>query len=439
LMKAGWRGATINFFLAAIVVLATFPLAHAATVDISITEDRATFDANISVNLTALPRSECDWYKGMWKTWQNAVMRSGMIDAFAKHLEKYLRSLDMEKATVEELAIDFTLSERWRTYPVYPVSVSNVTGKLVSGSLENLTLIDNVTMRFESLNSTNTMYIVVDMNITLPDWVPLDKLVNFTLAVTGNLSKVVSEEASINIYNYSSGSYDALSPDALNVTTSTTVELNVTDTEHYIKDRTVMLRINVTDVQSYPSTLVNLDLDAVELKFKYFTMTIQVKLHLAISGISEFDWTRGERRINAKFRWMNPEGTLSYGGIAFNPARLFFINFRAFGVPLEEWSRSFNGTHTTFTYTVSKMTVYTHGGFSITIDPTETITVEGEATASGDTIVVKEVAVPPTYIYIGLAIVVIVIAAFIIAAWRGAKHAISEELPQRRFVRRRSP
>ena len=158
--------------------------ARAMVASVVIEEDRAIMTATITANLTAVPRGECDWYEGFHGVWQNPALRSGFEDATRVHIENYLRSvLGLKNVAVEDLDLEFSLSKGYYTYAVYPSAAANATGALVSGSVANLTAADGVAMRFRSLNDTNTMYIVVDINMTLPDWVPADKLTNFTICL----------------------------------------------------------------------------------------------------------------------------------------------------------------------------------------------------------------------------------------------------------------
>jgi len=411
------------------------PMAYAADVTISLSDDKAEVTASIFVNMTAIPKAECDVYEDFYNMWRNPVLKGGFVGVVENYIEWYLRNvMGLQGVVVENLTIDYSLAKGYHTYGMSPASAVNTTGTLVSGSLGNLTAADGVVMLFMSANNTNTMQIIVDVNFSLPGWVPTDKLTGLAITVVGNLSKAVSDKASIELYDFSSGAYDVINASALNVTESTTVTLNVEEAWRYVKDKTICMRINVTDVQGYPSSYVNLSLDKVALSFEYFTITIDVDLRLVLSGVS--NTTTLERMFNVKFRAMNPDGTVEYNAFKFSPARLFFINFEAFDVPLEKWTRSFNGTHTKFTYTVPSLTLRTHGGYEVTVDPTETIIVEGEAEAQGDTIIVKEVATS-TWLLIGL-LAVIVVVAVVIAATKASKHTIEAVREKsRKFIKKK--
>jgi len=422
--------------LGLLVVATTSQPVRGLKTTVVLEDEKATITAYVKVNLTKVARVECDFYEKWASLWGNRILKEAFKDAIEDLIEKHLREImGYEGVVVEDLSIDYSFSKEYGTYSVNPTALTLVNGTLVSGSVENLTAEDSSVVRVESLNASNTMYVAVDLNITLPEWVPIDKVEELTLTLTGNLSKTVNDKASIEVYNYENGVFEILDSTGLNSTESTTKTYTLASPENYVRNRVVVLRVEVVDKQTYPSTLVYLDLDHVSLGFKYFKVTVEVRFKLVLSGIANSTFTG--RVYNVKFRALNPDKTIECRGYRFNPARLFFLNFRAFNVPLEEWARRFNGTHTIFSYTIRRLTLYTHGGVAVTVDPTEEIVVEGEAEAEGDTIVTKEIT-DKAVLGVGLAVAVVFLVIAVIAlAPKLLKKTIIEAKTRRfKFIRR---
>lgn len=190
----------------------------------------------------------------------------------------------------------------------------------------------------------------------------------------------------------------------------------------------------MTDSQT--TTPVYLDLDEVVLVFKYYTILVTVKVDLKITGVSNDTLT--QRTYNVKFRGMNPDVEAEYNAFKFTPARLFFLNLSAFNVPLEKWERAYNGSHTVFRYRVASTESYSYGGFTVTVDPEETLVVEGYAEAQGDVVTVNKITssvVAGTSLLLPI-IALIVIVAIAVAVVRAVRHTVSEV--SRRFVGRRA-
>ncbi|RLE41545.1 hypothetical protein DRJ16_06095 [Candidatus Woesearchaeota archaeon] len=364
-------------------------LVNAGGITVTVSGDRAVIEATLSIDMANIPIATCNWYKNfIARCWMDNIARADVKGQVSEVIEKHLREdLKLEKAKVESIEIEFSMGIVDKSVTATPDANKTVTGSWVSGNLTALTAVDGSVIRFDSYNDTNTMRLIVEFNITIPENVPLDKVLNFTLTVAGNLSKTVNTIASVELYNFENMSFDIMNETIFNTTSPIEATITVTSPSSYISAGKIWIRMNVTDVQTHPSTTVTMDIDMIELEIFYQVFSITSYFKLVVSGIS----TTGieGRYINAKFRYINPDRTISYGGFIFSPARTFLINLHGFNVPLEKWTRTFNGTHTIFTMTVD-YTITIENGITITVDPTETLVVEGEATAEGDTIFVKE-------------------------------------------------
>lgn len=162
-----------------------------------------------------------------------------------------------------------------------PAALRLIRGSIVSGNVTVLAQLDGVVLRVQSENVSNTMYIVVDMNITLPSWLLRDSTVmlrEIEISLAGNLSKLVNTRASLEIYDWVSKTWLTVDTSALNVTAATvrnyTLSRLAANLSRLVSPEGVItLRINVTDVQTHPSTLVTLDLDYVAVRITYVNET----------------------------------------------------------------------------------------------------------------------------------------------------------------------
>ena len=411
--------------IATILLLSTLltPV-RAGWVKTAVTKDRISVEASLKVDITKIPVATYDFYRAFINTFIKHKEHLERIERRAKEkLEEWLRTVKgYEKAVVEELKIDLDLDIAIFYVSLHPDSNKTVTGTWVSGNLTDLA--DGTYMRFRSYNDTNTMRTVVEYNITIPSTVIpdaiYDKISEIRLRIIGNLSKTVSDMASIEVYNFISGTYTVLDSSALNTTSPTETILTISPT--YAPERVIRLRINITDVQSHPSQYVDLDIDLIEAKVYYQSIALTSYFKLVVSGVSTTTFTG--RYINAKLRYLRPVARVSYGPYSFYLHKMFMMDLSAFNIPLEKWSRRFNGTHTIFTYSID-YSITLETGAIIKVDPKQTIVVEGEATAEGDTIFVKEYTI---WIYITyIAILAGSIALAVIMLWRIAKKSLITE------------
>ena len=149
------------------------------------------------------------------------------------------------------------------------------------------------------------------------------------------------------------------------------------------------------------------------------TLKIDVSMTIKI-GVRANSTMLG-KSICVRFRAMSPNINSTefiYNNIPLNPAKCFFIYLKPFSVPLEKWRRTYNGTHTVFSYYVANMTLTTPFGTKVTVDPSEAIIVEGEATASGDYIEIKTVPTTTIAIVIAVIIALVVLVAIYLTKLR---------------------
>ena len=410
--------------IATILLLSTLltPV-RAGWVRTAVTKDRISVEASLKVDITKIPVATYNFYRAFINTYIKHKLHLEKIEEKVKEgLEKWLRTVKgYENAVVEELKIDLDLDIAIFYVSLHPDANKTVAGTWVSGNLSDLT--DGTYMRFRSYNDTNTMKTVVEYNITIPSDVisdeVYDKISEIKLRIIGNLSKTVSDMASIEVYNFTSGTYTLLNSSALNVTSPTEVILTISPA--YAPERIIRLRINITDVQSHPSQYVDLDIDLIEAKVYYQSIALTSYFKLVVSGVSTTTLTG--RYINAKLRYLKPVIRTSYGPYSFYLHRMFMMDLSAFDVPLEKWSRRFNGTHTIFTYSID-YSITLETGAIIKVDPEQTLVVEGEATAEGDTIFVKEYT---TEFWMLIAGVAVAITVLILIAIRVRKKALITE------------
>ncbi len=179
------------------------------------------------------------------------------------------------------------------------------------------------------------------------------------------------------------------------------------------------------------------DVESLSMNYEFVNASPQyyiiVNITMTITGISNATWYGYV--YNCKFRKMCLDHNGTWGNFVFNPARLFFFTLAAFDKPLEEWERTYNGTHTIFKCEVPVYTYYTVNGYVVTVDPEETIVVPGDAQAQGDTIIVYQ-ASPQTFL-LGLAVAIIAVVVIIVAL-KAFKHSVYEYVERtRKFVKRK--
>ncbi|RLI87239.1 MAG: hypothetical protein DRP01_02415 [Archaeoglobales archaeon] len=410
--------------LLAIVLLSLIPAkAYAGTVTTVIGKDKMTIEAKLNVDITKVPIMTYNFYYNFIRTYIKFKRHLEKIeDILADKLETWMKDRGLKNAKVEELKIDLDVKITLIGKAFYPDTNKTVTGSWLSGNLSDLT--NGGTMLFRSYNDTNTMRLVLEFNFTIPETeIPedvYDKISEIKLFLLGNLSKTVTDSASVEVYNFTSGEYDTLDIDALNTTTATEIAFTL-DVSDYAPDRRIMLRINITDTQSHPSTFVDLELDRMKIKVIYQGIVLTSYFKLTVSGIGTrqlLGW-----RINASLRYMKPIVRASYGPYSFYISRMFLMDLSGFDKPLEKWKREFNGTHTIFTDTIS-YSVTLETGATIKVDPTQTLVVEGEATAEGDTIIVKDYT---TLMWIGAGVIGVLLIVVMVYMTKRTKKIIAEE------------
>jgi len=151
------------------------------------------------------------------------------------------------------------------------------------------------------------------------------------------------------------------------------------------------------------------------------TGTLKIDVSVTIKINIKANTTMFGKSICIRFRAMAPDINSTefiYNNIPLNPAKCFFIYLKPFSVPLEKWRRTYNGTHTVFSYYVANMTLTTPFGTKVTVDPSEAIIVEGEATASGDYIEIKTVPTTTIAIVIAVIIALVVLVAIYLTKLR---------------------
>lgn len=226
-----------------------------------------------------------------------------------------------------------------------------------------------------------------------------------TIAHAGNIEIVISPTGTVYIY------YKA----KVTITNVSDTEAkwwkgfvtSVEATKHAVRSilSEVIARHLIHDLGYRNVTVQVLDFDYTVSVSNY---TLNITLWLAMKLKIPVNITPLSTNINVKFRYMAPDYNdtrFTHNGIPLNPAKMFFIYWRAFDVPLDLWTRHFNGTHTIFTYSAN-ITVTTPFGTVVSLDPTEEIVVLGYATGSGDVISISNV---PFY-FLGLIAVIIIIA-----------------------------
>jgi len=165
---------------------------------------------------------------------------------------------------------------------IAPDRNATITGYWVSGTVQNLADFDNVYYEFKSYNDSNTMRLVLTLNVTTLGWLAADstlKITEIEVVIAGNLSKTVNARASLEILDWSTGTWTSIDDAALNQTSNTQKVYRLSqvlggDLSRFISSTGVIaFRINVTDVQAYPSTYVYLTLDQLVVKITYVNET----------------------------------------------------------------------------------------------------------------------------------------------------------------------
>ena len=168
----------------------------------------------------------------------------------------------------------------------------------------------------------------------------------------------------------------------------------------FIKEMGNMINISIQQGYQNPSVTVT-----------NFTMTLTVETSyesgiflFKLTTMIEYDLngtvtsTDGVLKINAKWRYITPGGTIKVSGITVNPVYHLGVNLTFFDVPLEEWNRTEVNNMTYFYYNASDYVVVEHVDnpmFNITrtyiVDPDQQIAIEGTGyEASGDEIKLGE-------------------------------------------------
>lgn len=169
------------------------------------------------------------------------------------------------------------------TWYLSPDTNATLLGTWISGAVNDLALYDNACMKFQSYNDTNVMKMLLTFNITTLGWLGADlnriRIKNIEVYVAGNLSKYVNTKASLEILNWTTGQWATIDPVAFNQTTDMEKEYSLaTVLGGNLNDLVspagvVAFRINITDVQTYPSTYVYLTLDWLIIRIVYVNKT----------------------------------------------------------------------------------------------------------------------------------------------------------------------
>ena len=405
-------------------------IVNAGSINIAIYDDKAHISIELSANITKLPINSYRLYRDFHFHWKH--FWKGILNTTRGFIERYLRDkLGLRRASVENLNITFRIEEDYSSFNKTPNSVNIINGSLVNGSIHNLSSVDGVYMVFKAVNIGNELRIELDILVSLPKHIVLDKVSNTTLYLSAKLNRYIDREASVYIYDHHDKTFRKLG--SINSTSLENLSIPIDRT--YIENYLLLIKILVVDTNT--TSDLYLYIDRLVLSFKHLIVSIRISIDLDISGIA--NRTIGGLVIDTRFRYLTPDQELEYSGIRFNPVQVFLWNLSCFNVSLDTWNRTFNGTHTIFSYQANA-TVMALGGYIVTIDPQEAIVVEGEASASGDYIYVKtpffETVIEKHSLWIIALIAILAITALILAIKKGIKHIVLE-LYRPRFVRKR--
>ena len=162
-----------------------------------------------------------------------------------------------------------------------------ITGTWLAGTVSNLKAQDYVYFRFRTYNSSNTMILVTTVNVTAASWLakimadPTITITKLDIVAAGNLSKVVNAKASLEILDWTTNTWITIDKAAWNQTSVTTKTYTITtNPKNYISPQGVIaFRINVTDVQAYPSTYVTCTFDQLNVRVTYINETEASYVH----------------------------------------------------------------------------------------------------------------------------------------------------------------
>jgi len=379
------------FIILLLLLLATIvpSISYAGDVKLTVNGDTVTIEANYKLNFTKLPMSEANWYEVFINKFIKTIEKRYLKDSLKKNIQEYFNVGKMPY-TLKDLDFNLTITKKLANVTYLPKSLVSVTGNIVSGDISSILSEDGIYLKVESVNTTNVMNILLEFNITLDSEVS-DKVNRIFLVIVANLSKQVNTEASISLYNSELSTFEVISNNVLNVTTPT--KIIIIATKDYILNNTIWVRINITDTQTYPSTLVYLTIDYISVIIEFENIVLEVSYKLTITGISKMTW-KG-RVIDTGFRCIKPDLDFEFRGYILRPCRILFIDLTPLAKPLKYWKRHFNGTHTIFELNFN-YTLVTHNGYLIELEPTAYLIVEGEAYVEDDNIIVK---VPSAYLY----------------------------------------
>jgi Skp family chaperone for outer membrane proteins len=134
--------------------------------------------------------------------------------------------------------------------------------------------------------------------------------------------------------------------------------------------------------------------------------------------------------IRSQFRCFNvtedvevevPEEVAGFRRWKFTPAKVMFLDLSVFSVPLEEWDRFYDPAANSTTFRLVKNLNITTPFGNVIIDPEYTLTVPGDATGSGEVIMVKAptvaVAFPVDLLPILATIIIAAAITIVIAAY----------------------
>ena len=211
---------------------------------------------------------------------------------------------------------------------------ATILGTWLSGTVSDLSAFDYRWMLFQTYNKSNTMIFVATFNVTTLGWLASDptlKIRDIVVKIAGNVSKVVNTKASLEILNWCTGTWETIDNVALNQTVDTEKTYHLatvfsgTNLRCFISSSGVVaFRINVTDVQTYPSTYVDVAIDELKVLIDYgnethavYTYQISIVLppnFTAESGKVTMDvytlgTTGGERQLSIALE--TPSGTLA--------------------------------------------------------------------------------------------------------------------------------
>jgi len=150
-------------------------------------------------------------------------------------------------------------------FSLSPSTVNNVTGTL-TGILDDVKALDDVYLTVDAYNNTGTFITVLDINFTISsDYVNYSQYFeNIQLVIAGNSSILPNTEASVSIYNYTSGSFVQIA--TLNSTSKVILNLTLNTLKDFVDNLGhVWIRINLTDTTNTP---FKLGIDYVHLSFE---------------------------------------------------------------------------------------------------------------------------------------------------------------------------